>query len=278
MESYIRFIAINKKRIIDDKYKYIKHIFTKLGDGKLVDDISIEDFEEDNNLFVVVGATVNNEYKNNWIVAFRFHNSNEITNMLEISIEVEENELSVWNNNIEKLKLGIKDSILPDYDKIIWLYDYDAALLSYDLYEKIFRVENRLRRLICEIMYEAFGSRWGDDYKYIKNKENRIKKYEEEVKGFKGVDTRLMSTNTRDLLSIIKEGNIIEKYFSKEFEKNFNRFCDIRNYIAHNKIIDRETYNSFNKAIICVEMSINSADEKYRLSKKTNSKRGNACI
>lgn len=100
----------------------------------------------------------------------------------------------------------IKSYIVRDWEKIVWLYDDDAYILSKDLYSRFYVTENSVRRFIHEFMFKTLGLEWWDivSDQSIKDKyKSRFKGYKTVVPGFSNVDDHLLSIDVGDLLKIL---------------------------------------------------------------------------
>ena len=207
MEELVKYVAVDNKITIevDSLYDYVDELRKRLettglfSGGKLYLGNDVENI-------VLIGFTQTyHDSEQKWFIVFELDTYTS-AKQLEVSIQAENYQLNVDNHFIEDLKLSIKDLIRPDWEQIVWLYDADAAILSEDLYSKIFLIENKLRKTINEIMLRTYGLCWWDDYvpvKIIDKYKSRMAGYKTLVDGFKNIDDHLMAIDVGDLYGII---------------------------------------------------------------------------
>lgn len=230
MSSLVEFVAEENKTGLSDYYSYVRSLVSELSKGGFVD--VVIDSCGNETLPIVVNPTESssvfscvfektNETKNVWELLFQFGSYNSILQLM-ISISSETYEISVGNEELEKLKLFIKNKIVHDWKNIIWLMDNDSKRLSDDLFPRFYNVESQLRRFINSVMIKAYGSSWWDRFvpKTMKDKHHaRLKAYKSSVPGFNNVDDRLLSIDWGDLLKII---SLEEKKWIPTFDDEIN--------------------------------------------------------
>ena len=99
-----------------------------------------------------------------------------------------------YDEFLEKLKLHIKNNIIKDWEKCIWISDTQSLWLAEEVYTEIYRAENELRAFVSKVMIDSFGAEWYDRPEFIKMKAsielnaNDIKK---NVPSFANIDISL---------------------------------------------------------------------------------------
>lgn len=199
--TIVKFVAIGSKIIIEDQHEYVDNILIELEAQGYIDNYEIFIEEEYPTAFFSridkAGLTFD--------IIFEFETYRGVKQLV-IDIASNGYMIDVDNSYLENLKLMIKKSIIKDWDKIVWLYDDDAYILSKDLYSRFYVTENGIRRFINEFMIKTFGLEWWDilSDQNIKDKYNaRFKGYKTVVPGFNNVDDHLLSIDVGDLLKIL---------------------------------------------------------------------------
>ena len=206
------------------------------------------------------------------------------------------------------MKFSLKELLKDDWKRILWLYDFEAAFLSRNLYPNIYYVENQLRQFINEVMNKVYGIEWWENLissELIDKYKSRLVGYKRLVSGFKNIDDKLLSIDVADLNKIIHlkifkwnpeydaviesyatgksssknmdillsklkhqlelQVDVWDKYFSEflpnDFDDLFKKFCTDRNHVAHNKLLDRQAYNSIDFTINRLKDGLESAME-----------------
>lgn len=199
----VKFVAVGDKGGKSDYYKYIQSILTGLYEQGYIDFYTLDVDIHTCCLYAIYGHIC----KEDFIVDVAFE-INTFNNVKQILIDIRSNsyEIDINRTYLEDLKLCIKKIIIKDWEKIIWLYDEDAYLLSKELYSYLYIVENKIRRFINEFMVKTFGTNWWDylSDQTIKDKYNaRYSMYKKAVTGFNNVDDHLFSIDVGDLYKML---------------------------------------------------------------------------
>lgn len=107
---------------------------------------------------------------------------------------------------LEKLKLCIKDVLIRDWKKCIWISDNQSLELSKEIYSEIYVTENDLRAFISKIMIENFGAEWYDRAEFYKLKgsiKENSGKVKRNVPSFANIDINIYTTTLETLLSVM---------------------------------------------------------------------------
>lgn len=216
MGLLVKFIAAEDKKEIEHE-EYVNKIFEDLCNAGLIKNIMltpdemkdrespVRELDDEENHFFINFNSVSMDKSDNWEIHFLFGTYND-AKQLEITIQSDTYNVELMNDFLEKLKLGIKKSIVKDWEDIIWLIDKDSECLSFDLYAKIYKIENLLRELINEVMVKQYGTGWWEllvPYDMKEKHKARLKEYKTKIRSFNNVDDRLMSIDIDDLGKIL---------------------------------------------------------------------------
>ena len=134
--TIVKFVAIGSKIIIEDQHEYVDNILIELEAQGYIDNYEIFIEEEYPTAFFSrtdkAGLTFD--------IIFEFETYRGVKQLV-IDIASNGYMIDVDNSYLENLKLMIKKSIIKDWDKIVWLYDDDAYILSKDLYSRFYVTE-----------------------------------------------------------------------------------------------------------------------------------------
>lgn len=108
---------------------------------------------------------------------------------------------------LEKLKLCIKNSMVRDWYKCVWMSDNQSLWLSKEVYSEIYMAENELRAFVNKVMIENFGSEWHDRPEFSKLRasielnEGNVKR---NVPSFANIDVNLYTATLETLMDTVK--------------------------------------------------------------------------
>lgn len=198
----VKFIAVGEKQVISDYHEYVDRILIELRKQGYIGEYKVETEVADCSSRICIST-----YEEDCIVDLFFEfNTFKNVKQLMIDIKSDNYEVDINNSYLEDLKLDIKKIIVKDWDKLVWLFDADAYILSSDLYSCFYVTENKIRRFINEFMVKTFGINWWDilSDQAIKNKyESRYVGYKTVVPGFNNVDDHLFSIDVGDLYKML---------------------------------------------------------------------------
>lgn len=198
----VKFIAVGEKQVISDYHEYVDRILIELRKQGYIGEYKVETEVADCPSRICIST-----YEENRIVDLFFEfNTFKNVKQLMIDIKSDNYEVDINKSYLEDLKLDIKKIIVKDWDKLVWLFDADAYILSSDLYSCFYVTENKIRRFINEFMVKTFGINWWDilSDQAIKNKyESRYVGYKTVVPGFNNVDDHLFSIDVGDLYKML---------------------------------------------------------------------------
>lgn len=199
--ALIKFAVIKNKNVLEKYYEYVDALLIEIIDKGYADTYEIDTEEEYPTSFFCEIKKGNIDLR----IVFEFETYKGVK-QLAINIVAEDYKLEPDDVYLENLKMFIKSYIVRDWEKIVWLYDDDAYILSKDLYSRFYVTENSVRRFIHEFMFKTLGLEWWDivSDQSIKDKyKSRFKGYKTVVPGFSNVDDHLLSIDVGDLLKIL---------------------------------------------------------------------------
>ena len=239
----VKFMAFGSKENIMDYEVYSETILKNLKKEKLIDEYSLNRDRFHQN--VILSKNYSEKYCIKLIFTF-----NTFKDMKQLIIDISSDNYVVDVNEyyIETLKLNIKKFIVKDWEKIVWLYDEDAYLLSTRLYSRFFVIENKFRRFINEFMLKNLGAGWWNFISNSKVKgkyDSRKGGYKKAVPGFNNIDDHLLSIDVGDLIKILTTK-------IKKWKPSFDE--DIENLLINNPIDNAQTIvNKLEKQLIIEE-------------------------
>jgi hypothetical protein len=199
----ISFVMINSKITDLDFKQYTDNLLLKIKSDLNYDEAAVYDDNEDQ-----IRRCKLRIKEQVYFLSFT-HIENRKFSQLIIQIEPRNECKSVadFDKELHELKINIKDLIIDQWEQCVWLTDAQSSMFAEDLYSKVHKVENSLRRLINKIMFYKVGGAWWENYipHKLKSKYNlRNSSYQQKSPGFKNVHTNLLSMDTDDLLSILE--------------------------------------------------------------------------
>lgn len=108
---------------------------------------------------------------------------------------------------LEKLKINIKNALIRDWYKCVWIKDNQSLELSREVYSDIYMAENELRAFISRIMIEHFGIDWHDRPEFYKLKasiEENAVIIKRNVPNFNNIDVNLYTVTLEKLMDTVK--------------------------------------------------------------------------
>jgi len=108
---------------------------------------------------------------------------------------------------LEKLKLCIKNSVVGDWHKCVWISDTQSLWLAKEVYSEIYMAENELRAFVSKVMIENFGAEWYDKPEFskmsasIKSNAGNVKR---NVPSFADIDINLYTITLEGLMETVK--------------------------------------------------------------------------
>lgn len=114
---------------------------------------------------------------------------------------------STYDTFLEKLKLCIKDCMIRDWYKCVWMNDNQSLWLSKKVYSEIYIAENELRAFVNKVMIVNFGSEWHDRPEFSKldaSIELNAGNVKRNVPSFANIDVNLYTATLETLIDTVK--------------------------------------------------------------------------
>ena len=112
-----------------------------------------------------------------------------------------------YDHFLERLKISIKNELIRDWYKCVWIKDNQSLELSGEVYSDIYMAENELRAFISRIMIGHFGIEWHDRPEFYKLKtsiEENAVIVKRNVPNFNNIDVNLYTVTLETLMDTVK--------------------------------------------------------------------------
>lgn len=122
---------------------------------------------------------------------------------------IEGPEISEYDQNLEDLKIALKNRLLSDWQVCTWLVDMQSSQLCKEAYEKAFVVENNLRAFASKALIRFLGIDWINKAGLEKEAEsvkNLKQKFTQRVPEFDDINADFLSMTLETLTGVIFEG------------------------------------------------------------------------
>lgn len=138
-------------------------------------------------------------------------------NNIQLHIEIESPTIESpdfetrYNKTLELLKLALKDRVSKDWQGCTWLIDDQSEYLCAELYPHFFRLENRIRAFVNEVLIQHMGQNWLnypglEQYKEsIRGMENTFK---QTVPQFANINSSLLSMTLEMLSELMQDAKV----------------------------------------------------------------------
>ena len=138
-------------------------------------------------------------------------------NNIQLHIEIESPTIESpdfdtrYNKTLELLKLALKDRVSRDWQGCTWLIDDQSEYLCAELYPHFFRLENRIRAFVNEVLIQHMGQNWLnypglEQYKEsIRGMENSFK---QTVPQFANINSSLLSMTLEMLSELMQDAKV----------------------------------------------------------------------
>lgn len=110
---------------------------------------------------------------------------------------------------LEQFKIAIKNRLISDWDRCIWMTDEQSEALCTTLYPMVFEAENEMRVLVNKVLICHIGVDWIKKIgmeKYDSSYENLVKDFRRISPQYEGVDDTFFSMTLETMIEIIKKG------------------------------------------------------------------------
>lgn len=126
---------------------------------------------------------------------------------MEVTIKASDSES--YDQRLEKLKIALKNRLLPDWQKCTWLLDEQSAKLCKEIYEQAYIIENKLRAFASKVLIHFLGVSWlwrAGLEKQAESVKNLKDKFTQRVPDFEDINTDFLSMTLETLVGIMFEG------------------------------------------------------------------------
>lgn len=188
-------------------------------------------------------------------ISFAVNTYNGEAARLEITITAPET--GGYDHRLEKLKIALKNRLLPDWHQCTWLVDEQAAALCKNAYEKTFAIENNLRAFASKVLIHFLGVDWIKKAGLEKEAESvdaLKEKFVQRVSDFDNINTDFLSMTLETLIGVMFKGvtyrdNVILS--RQDYEKvqamgarQKTTGNNIAEYIKHLRTVDKRIWDN----------------------------------
>lgn len=126
---------------------------------------------------------------------------------MEVTIQAPDSEK--YDQKLEKLKIALKNMLLPDWQECTWLLDEQSAKLCKEAYEQAYIIENKLRAFASKVLIHFLGVSWlrrAGLEKQAESVKNLKDKFTQRVPDFEDINTDFLSMTLETLVGIMFDG------------------------------------------------------------------------
>lgn len=126
----------------------------------------------------------------------------------EYQIEDMGNKIDIY---LEKMKIELKNRIIPDWNSCTWLIDEQSEQMCAELYPEFFRLENEIRAFAGKVLTHKIGVNWLGCFgleKFNESAKNLATIFQQRVPEFDNINADLLSLTLESLFEIIFKGII----------------------------------------------------------------------
>lgn len=188
-------------------------------------------------------------------------NHESVKTRMKVGID-ETNTIDYYDCVLEKLKICLKDIIIRDWRKCIWVTDKQSETLCSELYPMFFKIENDLRAFVNKVLLYNGG------VDFIEKNKNLTKDFKRISPRFSKVDCDFISMTLGEIIEIMKKKkDIFKVYLDVIVEyKPIENFNKNRNHIAHNKLLDKASARKIKRNALKVGRMISNANNAFEKS------------
>lgn len=252
LENHPGFEEVRSEHYHGDDYckNVIADVLKCLASSDWIDPKYLGSRERIANETFILSSTDGSEYN----ISFAVNTYNGEAARLEIAIVAPETE--GYDHRLEKLKIALKNRLLPDWHQCTWLVDDQASALCKDAYEKTFEIENNLRAFASKVLIHFLGVDWirkAGLEKEAESVDTLKEKFIQRVPEFDNINTDFLSMTLETLVKVIFEGVIYKEeiILSKQDyakiqelrDKSKNPANSIAEYIKGRRNTDKDIWN-----------------------------------
>ena len=165
-------------------------------------------------------------------------------------------ETADYDNQLEKLKIALKNRLLVDWHQCTWLADEQAAALCKTAYEKTFEIENNLRAFASKVLIHFLGIDWIRKAGLEKEAESvdvLKERFIQRVADFDNINTDFLSMTLETLMGVVFKGVVYKEdiilsrqdYTTIQLigAKQKTTGCNVVDYIKKRRTIDKRIWD-----------------------------------
>ena len=186
---------------------------------KVLEDV-VSGFDEEKNIYYVgcLQRIANEVFEfclseSQYRVSFTIDTYGDSKARLKVKIEqIEPRE--EYDMLLEQLKIAIKDRLIRDWNRCIWMTDEQSEALCTMIYPIVFETENEMRALVNKVLIHDIGVDWIKKIgmeKYDLSYENLVGDFRRISPQYEGVDDTFFSMTLETMMEIIKKGKIYDE-------------------------------------------------------------------
>lgn len=145
--------------------------------------------------------------KDDYILSFAIDTYSHKIAHMEVTITAQNT--GDYDQKLEKLKIDLKNTLLPDWQECTWLLDEQSAVLCKEAYEQAHIIENKLRAFASKVLIHFLGVSWlrrAGLEKQAESVKNLKDKFTQRVPDFDDINTDFLSMTLETLVGIMFEG------------------------------------------------------------------------
>ncbi len=197
----------------------------------------------------LLSSTTGAEYN----VSFAINTYNHEAARLEITITAQDT--ADYDHRLEKLKIALKDRLIPDWYQCTWLVDEQMVALCKNAFERTFVIENNLRAFASKILIHFLGVDWIKRAGLEKEKQSvdvLKEKFLQRVSDFDNINTDFLSMTLETLVKVMFSGIIYKDHvaLNRQDYATLQEMCNrsgsgqiISQYIKKRRIVDTEIWD-----------------------------------
>lgn len=115
---------------------------------------------------------------------------------------------------LEQLKIALKDRLIRDWNRCIWMTDEQSEALCTKIYPIVFETENEMRALVNKVLIHYIGVDWIKKIgmeKYDLSYEKLVGDFRRISPQYGGVDDTFFSMTLETMMEIIRKGKIYDE-------------------------------------------------------------------
>ena len=133
--------------------------------------------------------------------------------MASIECVISQSDLDEYNNDLEEIKIALKDRLLNDWKVCTWLFDDQSERLCNEAFQLAYHVENNLRAFASKVLIHFLGINWLNSFgldKYADSVNELKGVFVQRVPEFDDINTDFLSMTLETLVEILFKGVIYE--------------------------------------------------------------------